>query len=238
VIEANRKRDEINKKLSERTRELRAEFDKLPETIKKQAEYRKLEDQVRKLDTQRREAIKQFEAKHKIEKNDRSERQRVRKLAEKAPAIAKLTREINALRTRARSHRPDSRAYTDQRTVELRQQVTKAGLAVSDAVKQNTAARKPEYDWLTSLGWIAYSRHYNYPYRSYMEKRIGRTIGGKICHENFGSLKSVMSLQDKTLWRSKCDWEWRLKKELDGSIKDLPLMRKWLERVRGKIGDR
>ena len=235
VADANRKRDEINGKLSQRTRELRTEFDKLPETIRKQAEYRKLEDQVRKLDTQRREAIKQFEAKHKIDKNDRNQRRRIGKLAERDPAIAKLAREINALRTRARSQRPNARAYVDQRTVELRQQVTRAGVAVQNAVKQNTAARKPEYDWLTSLGWIAYSRHYNYPYKSYMQKRIGRTVGGKICHENFGSLKSIMNLQNKTQWRSTCDWEWRLKKELDGSIKDLPLMRKWLNRVRGTV---
>jgi hypothetical protein len=238
VAEANRKLNEINKKLSQRTSELRAEFEKLPETMKKQAEYRKLEDQARQLDIERRKAIKEFEGKHKIEKNDRAERQRIRSLAEKDPTIARLTREINALRTQARAHRPDARPYAQQRTIELRRQVAKAGVAVRDAIKQNAASRKPEYDWLTSLGWLAFSRHYNYPYRAYMSKKIGRTVGGKICHENYGALKSLIGMQDKTQWRSKCDWEWRLKKELDGSIKDLPLMRKWLVRVRGKIGDR
>jgi len=238
VTDASRRLSEIQKELNEQTHKLRTDFDKLPETVRKQAEYRKLEDQVRQLDTQRRRAIEQFEAKHKIDKNDRDERRRIRSLADKDPQVMKLTKEIDALRTRARTHRPDWRPYVDRRTVDLKRRVAKAGIAVRNAIKQNANQRKPEYDWLTSLGWLAFSRHYNYPYRSYMAKRIGRTIGGRICHENYNSLKSVMSMQDKTQWSDKCDWQWRLKKELDGSIEDLPLMRKWLVRVRGKIGDR
>ncbi|MDP6634550.1 MAG: hypothetical protein QGG42_06615 [Phycisphaerae bacterium] len=233
VTEANRKLAEIRQELGERTRELRAEFDKLPETIKKQTEYRKLEDNARQLDTQRRKAMKEFEAKHKTEKNDRAARQRIRALAEKDPEIARLTREINKYRAQARALRPDPRRYAEQRTVELRRQVAKAEIAVRDAAKQNTAERKPEYDWLTSLGWLAFSRHYNYPYRSYLQKRIGRTVGGKICHENFGSLKSMLTAQTETKWHTQCDWEWRLKKELDGSIEDLPKLQEWLTRVRG-----
>jgi len=36
-------------------------------------------------------------------------------------------------------------------------------------------------------------------------------------------------------WHTTVDWDWRMKEEVDGSIEDLPLMRKWLQRVRGRI---
>ena len=42
------------------------------------------------------------------------------------------------------------------------------------------------------------------------------------------------SLAEGTGWHTSVDWEWRMKQEIDGQIKDLPLMRKWLTRVRGK----
>ena len=252
VTEANQRRDEARRKLSERTGELRAEFDKLPETVKKQAEYRKFEDKVRELETQRREAIKALEAKYKAEnkaaieaeeklkragakaqKTGQTHAERLGSLVANDPKIAQLAREIKTCKTRARMHRPDSGPYVVKRTVELRRQAAQAEMGVGEAAKRNTSQYKPEYDWLTSFGWAGFSRHYNYPYRSYLRKKVARTVGGKICHENYGSLGSLYNAQTKAKWHTRCDWEWRLRQEVDGSIKDLPMLRKWLERVRG-----
>jgi hypothetical protein len=44
-----------------------------------------------------------------------------------------------------------------------------------------------------------------------------------------------MGAQEKSKWHTKCDWDWRLKQEIDGSIADLPKLQKWIERARGKI---
>ncbi len=252
VAEANRKLEGSRKKQAERTRELRAEFDKLPETIKKQAEYRKFESKIRQLDTQRREAAKAVEDRYRAENKEaieaekkqkragarisgRTHAEKLRSLVAIDPKIAGLVSETNKLRSRARMHRPDSRDYIAGRTVELKRQVARASMGVGEAIKKNAAEFKPEYDWLKTLSWLAFSSHYNYPYRSYFEKEVAKTIGGKVNHENFGSLESLLSAQTTATWHTQCDWDWRLKWEIDGSIEDLPRLRKWLERARGPV---
>jgi len=254
TAEENRKLGEIRKKLDKRTNELRAEFDKLPETIRERQECKKLEEKARELEKQRREAIKALETKYRTEnkaaieadakrrkaglkppKGEKTHQQRMHLLIQKDPKITALGREINKCRNQSRKLRPDPRNYTDERTVELRRQVTKAEIAVREAHKKHIAKYKPEHDWLSSMGWLVFSGHYNYPYRRYFHKQIARTIGGKVCHENFGSLGSLMGAQKKEKWHTRCDWEWRLRQEVDGSIADLPMLKKWIARTRGKI---
>jgi len=118
-----------------------------------------------------------------------------------------------------------------RRRGELLREIESSGS--KEAGKRKTDQYKPEYDWLTSLGWIAFSGHYNYPYRRYLRDKIAKDIGGKVCHENFGSLNWRISAREEGYWSARCDWDWRLKQEIDGSIKDLPLLRKWLKRIRG-----
>ena len=58
-------------------------------------------------------------------------------------------------------------------------------------------------------------------------------LGGGEARED---LKTLISLvENKNLWATSIDWEWRTAEEVDGSIANLPLMRKWLERVRGSV---
>ena len=254
TAEENRKLGEIRKKLDKRTGELRAEFDKLPETIGKRRESQKLEEKARDLEKQRSEAIEAIETKYKTEnkaaieaeakrrkagikppKGEKTHQQRMHSLIQKNPKITALAREINKHRNQSRKLRPDSRNYTDERTVELRRQAAKAEIAVREAHKKYIAKYKPEHDWLSSLGWMVFSGHYNYPYRRYFHKQIAATIGGKVCHENFGSLGSLMGAQEKGKWHTKCDWDWRLRQEVDGSIADLPMLKKWIRRARGRI---
>ena len=97
------------------------------------------------------------------------------------------------------------------------------------------AVDKAERDWLSSFRWLGFSGHYNYPYRAYLRDKIAKTVPGRACHENFGSLDSIHSLQNQANWRTRCDWDWRLKQEIDGTIKDLPLLQKWVRRVRGPV---
>jgi len=245
--------DAIKKELDKRTGKLKADFDKLPETIGQREESRKLEEKARQLDKQRSEAIKAIRAKYGTENKTaieaetarrksgvkfpggyKTHRQRVDELVRNDRKITALRREIDKLRARGRKLRPDPRDYINERTVELRRRLTQADIAAREARRKCIAKFKPEYDWLSSLGWMVFSGHYNYPYRSYFRQQASRTIGGKVCHENFGALEGCIGLQRTEKWHRKCDWDWRLRQEIDGSIADLPMLKKWIERARGK----
>ena len=41
------------------------------------------------------------------------------------------------------------------------------------------------------------------------------------------------TLDDDENWSTSIDWEWRMRQEVDGSIEDLPLLKKWILRARG-----
>jgi len=252
--EESRKFGELKKKLDKRTAGLRAEFDKLPETIAKLQAAQKLEAKARELDNQRAEAIRAIQAAYRARnkaaiedeakrrkagieppKGEKTHQQRIDDLVRKDPKITSLAGEIDKCRKQPRELRPDPRSYIDQRTVALRRRVAKAEVDVREARKRHIAKHKLEHDWLSSLQWLVFSRHYNYNYRRYFHEQISRTIGGKVCHEDFGSLGGFMSAQKKDNWHTKCDWDWRLRQEADGSIANLPMLRKWIERARGPV---
>jgi len=96
------------------------------------------------------------------------------------------------------------------------------------------AAHKHENDWLETFGWMGFSHHYNYPYRLFIRDKIAKDIGGKVSHES-GEMGTVYALQTNAKWHTRCDWEWRMKQELDGSVEKLPLLQKWIRKVRGPV---
>jgi len=150
------------------------------------------------------------------------------------PRIVQLDREIARCRTNAGALRPDSRGYVARRTVELAREIGKAKMEVGAVLKKNIADYKLEHNWLVSMRWQAFSPFYNYAYRSYIRDSTRRQLGrGEEPREDFGALESIYAAQTKAKWHTRCDWQWRMRQELDGSIKDLPLLRKWLERARG-----
>ena len=155
------------------------------------------------------------------------------------PQIAKLDREIAGRQTSARTLRPDSNAYAAKQTADLARQVAKARMEVGEAKKNEFAKHALEHSWLASLGWQYGSGFYNKPYRSYLEDLAREKVGreDRECHEDFGSLESLYHMQTEAKWHTRCDWDWRLKQELDGSIADLPLLQQWLQRSRGTIGE-
>jgi hypothetical protein len=161
----------------------------------------------------------------------------IRSLIASDPRIAKLDHEIKMCQTNVRSLRLDSRDYLAKHTVELAKQVAQAKMEVGEAQKKNYARFGPEYNWLRSMYWQADRRFYNKPYLAYHQELARKAVGrdDQECHENFGSLESIYHLQTEAQWHTRCDWEWRLRQEVDGSIKELPLLREWLEKVRGDV---
>ena len=105
-----------------------------------------------------------------------------------------------------------------------------------EAAQKNLAKFQPELDWLQGLGWLVYSRHYNYPYRHYLADKFAKDVGGKAAfHENPAALEARHRPRSEVPWRTRCDWDWRLAQEVDGSIAENPSLQKWLKRVRGPV---
>jgi hypothetical protein len=153
------------------------------------------------------------------------------------PQIRKLDRQIEQCRSGARSLRLNPNAYVTKQSAELAGEVAKARMAVSAAKKASYDKHGLERNWLASLKWQMQSRFYNKPYRSYLDDLARQKVGRKDqeCHENLGSLESLFRLQTEARWHTRCDWDWRLKQEIDGSIAELPLLQKWLQRSRGNV---
>ena len=94
----------------------------------------------------------------------------------------------------------------------------------------------PEHNWLHNLVWTMNSRHYNYKYQAYIKDEVTRKLGItiRLCEEDFNSLERIAKQQAETKWHTRCDWDYRTKYEVSGSIKDLPQLQKWLKRNRGE----
>ena len=154
------------------------------------------------------------------------------------PQIRKLDAEIARCQTGARTLRPDPGPYVTRQSAELTREVTQARMAVTEARQASYEKHGLERNWLASLNWQFGSRFYNKPYRSCLEDLARAKVGreDQECQEEFGSLESLYRLQTETTWHTRCDWDWRLKQEIDGSIAELPLLQKWLERSRGTVG--
>ena len=62
-------------------------------------------------------------------------------------------------------------------------------------------------------------------------------VGGGEMREDASFLTALAKAAsgDDDGWRTRVDWDWRMKEEVDGSINDMPLMKKWLIHVRGPV---
>jgi len=80
---------------------------------------------------------------------------------------------------------------------------------------------------------MAPSPFYNYNYRRYLTDKATESVGIRSIGEDPGALESTLRKQTKAEWHTRCDWDWRLSQERNGSIERLPLLKKWVERVRG-----
>jgi len=80
--------------------------------------------------------------------------------------------------------------------------------AIAEAPEVTKATFKPEADWLECMQWLIFSHHYNYNYRAYVGKKVGREVGGgKLFHHNPDSLEARPKAKPKTKWYTRCDWE-------------------------------
>jgi len=88
------------------------------------------------------------------------------------------------------------------------QRVGEINSSVGQAPELIEAKFKPEADWLECLQWLVFSHHYNYNYRAYVERKVGREVGGrKTFHENPDALEARDGEKAELKWHTRCDWE-------------------------------
>jgi len=185
------------------------------------AEYAKLEGQVRNLA-------------EKIRKREYTLRDEVRQAQSK---LVDRQRELD--RTAGEKNRAlhgKREKYLVERTGQLDREVAAATAEVAKANEKALASYMPEKLWTRGFAYQAYRGYYNTNYARYLNDHAKALLGGAEMRENIGSLrqleKAVSSDDD---WSTTIDWDWRMRQEVDGSIKDLPLQRKWIERARGPV---
>jgi hypothetical protein len=93
-----------------------------------------------------------------------------------------------------------------------------------------------ELEWLDSFEYKSFGRHYNSNYGTYFRSKLGEGGTGIPIHSDVGGLQAIAELgNNPAVWRTEVNWDWRTPEEVSGSIDDLPLMKKWIERNRGPI---
>ena len=108
-----------------------------------------------------------------------------------------------------------------------------AEAALANAYEEAMEPYWPEKNWIRSFRYAAFRGYYNTAYNHYLNDHVKAILGGGEMRENLGVLTELQkSFADGTGWHTTVDWEWRTQEEVDGKIKKLPLMQKWLVRVR------
>jgi hypothetical protein len=84
-----------------------------------------------------------------------------------------------------------------------------------------------------------FSGHYNRDLPRYTSSLSGKTAASAEAlagTDNPGGIEKRLKIWSSgKAWRTKVDWDWRIRAEVDGRIKNLPLLRKWVLRIRGPV---
>ncbi|MBT3297109.1 MAG: hypothetical protein HN383_17720 [Verrucomicrobia bacterium] len=176
-----------------------------------------------------------MQAREKVRQADAAMRKKLDAAIKDVEELDRLNAEMWAARTLARTFSPNSRPYIEDHTEELSAKVRMAERKLADFVKRYIAARAPEHNWLHNMDWTLNNRHYNHLYKDYIKNEVVKDLGItiRLCDEDFKGLESILEKQTEAKWHTRCDWEWRMKQEVDGSIEKNAAMQQWVKRARG-----
>jgi len=151
-------------------------------------------------------------------------------LAEKGELEAesgRLTSELNQGRSKCVEDQMVE-AGLNERITANEERLQKAGEAVS---KKYCAELHTLYSFLR--------QNFHGFYNGTIDMAVGeyarKAVGGAALRDNLDEVAKVENMYAPENWKTRTDqWDWRTQWEKDGTIKDLPLTRKWLRRVRGE----
>ncbi|MDP6490331.1 MAG: DUF6055 domain-containing protein [Kiritimatiellia bacterium] len=243
---ADRARSELNRPIHERETSAREGVRKNSEVARN---YDKLNNKVRELDDQLRRKFdlelnnneRYAAAQASRIQSDQAIRNRQEDLRADLRVSAPIYREQKRAEQRLRNAEQELRGTRElvvgKGAVDLERKVGETKGAVVEAEKVAWKAYGPERGWLYSFNNQGYRGYYNTAYNHYLGGHAKAIVGGGEMREDTNFLEALAKAVsgDDPGWRTKVDWDWRVREEIDGSIADAPLMRKWLERVRGPV---
>ncbi len=111
--------------------------------------------------------------------------------------------------------------------------------ALSRARNEAMAAYAQEDSAIQAMQRSAFHGFYNRRYASAVGPYAASLVGGPSGRFDFGMAASMANLYVPAHWKTNADqWDWRTAWEVkEGSLDELPLTRKWLERVGGMSAD-
>jgi len=255
AINAERKESEEERRAVDK--ELRGEFEKRPDVIAERkaiAAARKLEDAgARKKASDRDRALNNRWSDYRngnaryteISKRPREIQDRYHKrqralsdeLNKANPKQIAEQRRLDKLAgEKDRMLRGKRDAYMARGTSAMVLQVAAAKTELSKTRHKAMSRYSPEKLWMESFAYQAYRRYYNTNYSGYISQHVKTQLGGATEREDIALVERLQKRQAAgDGWSETIDWDWRMKHEVSGDIKDFPLMQKWLKRTRGPV---
>ena len=247
---AEEKRRALDKKLRDR-------FEKRPDVIAQRKAIgagRKLEDkQARKKASDRDRALNErwsdyrdgnaeYAALNRLPRELQDKyRKRERSLSDELnkanPKLVDKQRQLSKLAGEKDRELRDKRGvYVSKGTAKMVLKVVAAKTALSEAHDKAMAPYTPEKLWMDSFNYQAYRGYYNTNYSRYISQHVKARLGGATQRDDIGLAERLHKCEASGGgWSTSIDWDWRMRQEVSGEIKDLPLMQKWIKRARGPV---
>ncbi|MHC4506119.1 MAG: hypothetical protein ACYTFI_22725 [Planctomycetota bacterium] len=234
----------VNREIGERERSVRAEVRK---TSAKAREYDGLEAKIRNRDRALNDRFRKIcngdaayaeagAVRSEVDSSIRNRQEVLRKeLRASEPVAREQKRAEQEFRALERALRSKREVYAAKGAADAGRKVAEAEKALKEATAKAWLAYEPERSWLASYERQGYHGYYNTAYTHYIPSRAKAIVGGGEMREDLNVLKALeKAVSEEEYWHTSVDWEWRMREEVDGRIKGLPLMQKWLKRVRGR----
>ena len=129
-------------------------------------------------------------------------------------------------------------SYAAKQTRALMKEIGDLKTTVANAKREAEAPYAPEFRALGGLRSY-FSHHYNIDLPGYTSRLSGKTatsVAALARTDDPGEIEDILEIWSSgKMWRTEVDWDWRINEEVDGKIKNLPLLQKWLNRVRGPV---
>ena len=219
------------------------------ETLKRDERYQQLDAKVRNLQQKlheekpKRESRQWNEMRESINKAARKRNDHQRKvddmLKTSDPRWVALFELQSRLRTGDRELRNMVDSYVANGAKSLQREIGDIKREIAAAEREAQAPYAPEFRALHGGMRGYFSGHYNRDLPRYTSSLSGETATSVAALANTDGRNDVEELLEAwssgQMWRTQVDWDWRITEEVNGSIKNLPLLQKWLERIRGPI---
>ena len=109
--------------------------------------------------------------------------------------------------------------------------------ALAEAEAEAWKEHEFEKNWVNAFPFAGFVNYYNRGWDMFMTEMLQRNQGGKDVETPRENIPRLMAVANEyaqpKLWTPVVNWDWRVRDEIDGSIKYKPLVRDWLMKVRG-----